>query len=141
MSTGSALAGLWRWLWGTLETIHPYTYHLMLMLWILCGRQAPAHLSEEALHLEKAILFANASMRLVPWLQLYVPLNLIDYCLWKCFPNTYSPREIPFADSFDVQDLVEVNPTLEVGINDIGAHETVRAGCSLVRCALGESLL
>jgi arginase len=38
-------------------------------------------------------------------------------------------------------DLVEVNPMLEVGINDIGAHETVRAGCSLVRCALGESLL
>ena len=38
-------------------------------------------------------------------------------------------------------DLVEVNPTLEPGVNDIGAHETVRAGCSLVRCALGESLL
>ncbi|CAG8961321.1 hypothetical protein HYFRA_00013782 [Hymenoscyphus fraxineus] len=38
-------------------------------------------------------------------------------------------------------DLVEVNPTLEPGLNDIGAHETVRAGCSLVRCALGESLL
>lgn len=36
---------------------------------------------------------------------------------------------------------MEVNPTLDVGINDIGAHETVRAGCSLVRCALGESLL
>lgn len=38
-------------------------------------------------------------------------------------------------------DLVEVNPTLDVGVNEIGAHETVRAGCSLVRCALGESLL
>ncbi|PSS06917.1 hypothetical protein M430DRAFT_190389 [Amorphotheca resinae ATCC 22711] len=38
-------------------------------------------------------------------------------------------------------DLVEVNPTLAPGINDIGAHETVRAGCSIVRCALGESLL
>ena len=38
-------------------------------------------------------------------------------------------------------DLVEVNPKLEPGFNDIGAQETVRAGCSLVRCALGESLL
>lgn len=37
-------------------------------------------------------------------------------------------------------DLVEVNPTLAAP-NDVGAHETVRAGCSLVRCALGESLL
>ncbi|AEO67671.1 e74d123e-9d88-4c44-8cde-9686743b6f92 [Thermothielavioides terrestris] len=37
-------------------------------------------------------------------------------------------------------DLVEVNPRLAPE-NDIGAHETVRAGCSLVRCALGESLL
>lgn len=43
--------------------------------------------------------------------------------------------------SLVAMDLVEVNPTLEPGINDIGAHETVRAGCSLVRCALGESLL
>jgi len=38
-------------------------------------------------------------------------------------------------------DLVEVNPTLDPGVNDLGAQETVRAGCSLVRCALGESLL
>ncbi|KAK0106590.1 Arginase, catabolizes arginine to ornithine and urea [Cadophora gregata f. sp. sojae] len=38
-------------------------------------------------------------------------------------------------------DLVEVNPTLEPGVDDIGAHMTVRSGCSLVRCALGESLL
>lgn len=37
-------------------------------------------------------------------------------------------------------DLVEVNPSLAPA-NDLGAHETVRAGCSLVRCALGESLL
>lgn len=37
-------------------------------------------------------------------------------------------------------DLVEVNPSLAPP-SDIGAHETVRAGCSLVRCALGESLL
>lgn len=34
-------------------------------------------------------------------------------------------------------DLVEVNPQLM----EHGAQETVRAGCSLVRCALGESLL
>lgn len=38
-------------------------------------------------------------------------------------------------------DLVEVNPQLVAGDNDVGASETVRAGCSLVRCALGESLL
>lgn len=37
-------------------------------------------------------------------------------------------------------DLVEVNPSLAPEI-ERGAHETVRAGCSLVRCALGESLL
>ncbi|EPE05185.1 arginase [Ophiostoma piceae UAMH 11346] len=37
-------------------------------------------------------------------------------------------------------DLVEVNPSLAPEI-DQGAHETVRAGCSIVRCALGESLL
>lgn len=34
-------------------------------------------------------------------------------------------------------DLVEVNPSLEAK----GAEETVRAGCSLVRCALGDTLL
>ncbi|KAL9110385.1 MAG: hypothetical protein Q9227_005116 [Pyrenula ochraceoflavens] len=34
-------------------------------------------------------------------------------------------------------DLVEVNPSLE----EIGASETIRAGCSLVRCALGDTLL
>ncbi|KAL3423976.1 arginase [Phlyctema vagabunda] len=33
--------------------------------------------------------------------------------------------------SLVAMDLVEVNPTLEPGVNDIGAHETVRAGCSL----------
>lgn len=43
--------------------------------------------------------------------------------------------------SMVAMDLVEVNPTLDPGANDIGAHETVRAGCSIVRCALGESLL
>ncbi|CRK35824.1 hypothetical protein BN1708_016473, partial [Verticillium longisporum] len=36
-------------------------------------------------------------------------------------------------------DLVEVNPAL--ADTEIGAAETIRAGCSLVRCALGESLL
>jgi arginase len=34
-------------------------------------------------------------------------------------------------------DLVEVNPSLE----EHGASETIRAGCSLVRCALGDTLL
>lgn len=37
-------------------------------------------------------------------------------------------------------DLVEVNPKLAPN-TDFGAHETVRAGCSLIRCALGETLL
>ncbi|OAA45417.1 arginase [Metarhizium rileyi] len=36
-------------------------------------------------------------------------------------------------------DLVEVNPSLAA--TEAGALETVRAGCSLVRCALGETLL
>ncbi|KAI9771426.1 MAG: Arginase, catabolizes arginine to ornithine and urea [Geoglossum simile] len=36
-------------------------------------------------------------------------------------------------------DLVEVNPSL--GEDHVGARETIRAGCSIVRCALGESLL
>lgn len=36
-------------------------------------------------------------------------------------------------------DLVEVNPSL--ASSDAGAQETIRAGCSLVRCALGETLL
>lgn len=34
-------------------------------------------------------------------------------------------------------DLVEVNPSLEI----VGAQETVRAGVSIVRCALGDTLL
>jgi arginase len=38
-------------------------------------------------------------------------------------------------------DLVEVNPIEEPGLQGAGAAETIRAGCSLVRCALGESLL
>ncbi|KAF4508436.1 hypothetical protein G6O67_004813 [Ophiocordyceps sinensis] len=36
-------------------------------------------------------------------------------------------------------DLVEVNPSLAT--TEAGALETIRAGCSLVRCALGETLL
>ena len=39
--------------------------------------------------------------------------------------------------SLVAMDLVEVNPSLEAQ----GAAETVRAGCSLVRCALGDTLL
>ena len=38
-------------------------------------------------------------------------------------------------------DLVEVNPSLDEHVEGLGARETVRAGCSLVRCALGESIL
>jgi arginase len=37
-------------------------------------------------------------------------------------------------------DLVEVNPRLAPE-TDFGAQDTVRAGCSIVRCALGDSLL
>ncbi|KAI0912759.1 arginase [Ustulina deusta] len=37
-------------------------------------------------------------------------------------------------------DLVEVNPSLAAD-REAEANETIRAGCSLVRCALGESLL
>ena len=36
-------------------------------------------------------------------------------------------------------DLVEVNPSLSTDL--LGVSDTVRAGSSLVRCALGESLL
>ncbi|PHH87157.1 hypothetical protein CDD83_9247 [Cordyceps sp. RAO-2017] len=36
-------------------------------------------------------------------------------------------------------DLVEVNPSLAA--TQAGVQETIRAGCSLVRCALGETLL
>ncbi|MCJ1337165.1 Arginase, catabolizes arginine to ornithine and urea [Bachmanniomyces sp. S44760] len=39
--------------------------------------------------------------------------------------------------SLVAMDLVEVNPSLEA----MGAAETIRAGCSLVRCALGDTLL
>ncbi|KAI9822539.1 MAG: Arginase, catabolizes arginine to ornithine and urea [Pycnora praestabilis] len=39
--------------------------------------------------------------------------------------------------SLVAMDLVEVNPSLE----EMGASETIRAGCSLVRCALGDTLL
>lgn len=37
-------------------------------------------------------------------------------------------------------DLVEVNPRLAADVEG-AARETIRAGCSLVRCALGETLL
>ncbi|TGJ84695.1 hypothetical protein E0Z10_g4081 [Xylaria hypoxylon] len=37
-------------------------------------------------------------------------------------------------------DLVEVNPSLAAD-REAEANETIRAGCSIVRCALGESLL
>ena len=41
------------------------------------------------------------------------------------------------CDRTDDMSQVEVNPSLEA----IGAAETIRAGCSLVRCALGDTLL
>ena len=41
------------------------------------------------------------------------------------------------SGSLVAMDLVEVNPSLEA----VGAQETIRAGCSLVRCALGDTLL
>ena len=40
--------------------------------------------------------------------------------------------------SLVAMDLVEVNPQLE---EKPAAQETIRAGCSLVRCALGDTLL
>lgn len=39
--------------------------------------------------------------------------------------------------SLIAMDLVEVNPSLQA----LGATETIRAGCSLVRSALGDTLL
>ncbi|MCJ1238032.1 Arginase, catabolizes arginine to ornithine and urea [Varicellaria rhodocarpa] len=45
---------------------------------------------------------------------------------------------IDFSEANEhVIEQVEVNPSLE----DAGAQETIRAGCSLVRCALGDTLL
>ncbi|KAI5859826.1 arginase [Durotheca rogersii] len=52
----------------------------------------------------------------------------------------YICESVHLTGSLVAVDLVEVNPSLAPEV-DRGAHETVRAGCSLVRCALGESLL
>lgn len=52
----------------------------------------------------------------------------------------YICESVHLTGSLVAMDLVEVNPSLAPEI-ELGAHETVRAGCSLVRCALGESLL
>lgn len=49
----------------------------------------------------------------------------------------YICESIAGTGSLIAVDLVEVNPSLEIQ----GASETVRAGCSLVRCALGDTLL
>ncbi|CCU76003.1 hypothetical protein BGHDH14_bgh00158 [Blumeria hordei DH14] len=43
--------------------------------------------------------------------------------------------------SLVAMDLVEINPKLDPGNEDSGAHQTIRSGCSIIRCALGESLL
>lgn len=37
--------------------------------------------------------------------------------------------------------VLQVEVNLLAGEDDLGARETIRAGCSLVRCALGEILL
>ncbi|XXH02081.1 Arginase, catabolizes arginine to ornithine and urea [Hypoxylon texense] len=52
----------------------------------------------------------------------------------------YICESVHLTGSLVAVDLVEVNPSLASEV-ELGAHETVRAGCSLVRCALGESLL
>ncbi|KAF3763423.1 arginase and proline metabolism [Cryphonectria parasitica EP155] len=57
------------------------------------------------------------------------------------FDGDYIAECVHETGNLVAMDLVEVNPKLVAGENDVGANETVRAGCSLVRCALGESLL
>ena len=52
--------------------------------------------------------------------------------------HSISPGCISSADRRAyIYTQVEVNPSLE----EFGAPETIRAGCSLVRCALGDTLL
>ena len=51
--------------------------------------------------------------------------------------NDYIAECVHESGQLVAMDLVEVNPSLEKK----GAEETVRAGCSLVRCALGDTLL
>ncbi|KAF2147288.1 uncharacterized protein K452DRAFT_261667 [Aplosporella prunicola CBS 121167] len=49
----------------------------------------------------------------------------------------YIAESVAETGNLVAMDLVEVNPSLEAH----GASETVRAGCSIVRCALGDTLL
>ncbi|KAI0390572.1 arginase [Xylariaceae sp. FL0594] len=49
-------------------------------------------------------------------------------------------ESVHLTGSLVAVDLVEVNPSLSTD-REAEASETIRAGCSLVRCALGESLL
>jgi arginase len=49
----------------------------------------------------------------------------------------YIAESVAETGSLVAMDLVEVNPSLQAE----GAYETVRAGCSIVRCALGDTLL
>lgn len=58
--------------------------------------------------------------------------------LWE---GDYIASCVHQTGSLIAMDLVEINPMLQSGTNNTGAYETVQAGCSLVRCALGESLL
>lgn len=53
----------------------------------------------------------------------------------------YISEEVHATGQLIAMDLVEINPTLEPGQDDVGARNTIRTGCSLVRCALGETLL
>lgn len=49
----------------------------------------------------------------------------------------YIAEAVHETGSLVAMDLVEVNPRLQAA----GASETIRAGCSIVRCALGDTLL
>lgn len=54
------------------------------------------------------------------------------------FFSPFFPGRIASVDRhIYIYTQVEVNPSLE----EFGAPETIRAGCSLVRCALGDTLL
>ncbi|RKF82435.1 Arginase [Golovinomyces cichoracearum] len=45
------------------------------------------------------------------------------------------------TENLIAMDLVEVNPTLAKGHDNTGVQKTIHCGCSLIRCALGESLI
>jgi len=56
----------------------------------------------------------------------------------------YICETVHATGSLVAMDLVEVNPAIlaeQFNAHEWGVQETVRAGCSLVRCAMGETLL